>query len=392
MLWCVLLLLLFFCGEVVSFFAGKFLQSHWLMYKIPQVEGHRGNGTFSEYMVTRDAILGWPESTEFENGTNDIRGTGERDGYSRFGSDDCVSIYGDSFALGAEVKRDKTWGARLAEYTGCSVGIYGVNGYGSDQAYLRFQGRVNDRASVVILTHLSENITRNLMRLRDLYSGYAKYGFKPRFVLEQEKLTLVKIPVLSEDEYWRYVALRQPQLVLEHENFHVDGPAGEVALKFPYSISVLRNMLSYRMRSALHRSPDYHQFYDRDHPMQGLQISAAILDGFYRDALKRNQKPLIILLPTRHDLAIYEETGEWTYKNLIHDLTKAGVPFLEFGDHLIENTVGIDRQSLYMPLGHMGEQASKILADFVFAHIEEELRVASSPRDSKKTERTTVGI
>ena len=105
--------------------------------------------------------------------------------------------------------------------------------------------------------------------------------------------------------------------------------------------------------------------------MQGLDITAGILTAFSAEALSRNQRPIIILLPTRHDLAWFEKTGEWTYANLIEELEAAGVEFLEFGSYLMDRTQGMNRELLFKPQGHYDEYLNELLGDFVFSEIEQ---------------------
>lgn len=363
-------LILIITIELISYAAGIFLQSRWKMYKIPLAIEHPIFNSFNDYLQIRDPVVGWPFSTSFGERPLNIRGTGGNDAYPRFASDDCVGIYGDSFALATEVILEDSWGYLLSKRLNCAVGIYGVNSYGTDQAYLRFKQRTNDSAKVVILTHLSENIIRNLTRNFDLYTGVANYSLKPRFVLDtQNKLKLVPLPEITEKEYLHSIAKESPQLILGYENFHVGGSAGEVSLSFPYSISVLQNILSFRMLSAFKREPDYAQFYSLDHPMKGLGITAGILREFSLTAKSRDQIPLVVLLPTKHDLRYFNKTGKWTYATLIAKLNSSGIRFINFGDHLFDNIGERDYESFFMPLGHYNEDINKMLTEFVFKEI-----------------------
>ena len=374
----VLILLLVGLAEGGSFFSGKFLQSRWKMYRVPSLPPHPVATSFDEYLTIRDSVLGWPLSNEIEFPGRDVRGTGEGGGYPSFDDDDCVSIYGDSFALGTEVAAGDAWGTKLMERTGCPVGIYGVNGYGSDQAYLRYHSRKDDAAQLVILTHLSENIIRNLTRNFDLYTGIANYALKPRFVLSNSgALELQPIPEISEPQYWQYVAAVKPQLILPAENFHVGGPTGEVLLSFPFSYALLRNLFSFRMLSAFRREPDYVQFYRRDDPTRGLEITTEILRSFDAEVRSKGQQPLVVILPTQHDLDYYERRGQWPYANLLENLDAAAVRYIEFGDYVLKNTSRDERRTMFKPLGHYNEHGNLLLAEFVYQSASELLPLPS---------------
>ena len=84
----------------------------------------------------------------------------------------------------------------------------------------------------------TDDVLRNLTRIRDLQNYESWYALKPRFVLNpQQELELVPIPDLTEEQYLRVTGIRGELLPLENENFQPGGPGGAVNLKFPYTIS-----------------------------------------------------------------------------------------------------------------------------------------------------------
>src|SRR5262249_41661500 len=121
----------------------------------------------------------------------------------------CISLYGDSFTFGSEVGPEAAWGNVLTERLGCRVDNYGGPGYGTDQAYLYFRRQHQqavDKAPVVILTHLSENIVRNITQ--DISFIYQfDLALKPRFVSDGAgHLRLVKMPQVAPQDYDAYVS------------------------------------------------------------------------------------------------------------------------------------------------------------------------------------------
>jgi hypothetical protein len=74
----------------------------------------------------------------------------------------CVSLYGDSFTWGDEVDDVHAWGNVLSKLLHCRVSNFGVGGYGTDQAYMRFHYNKNDKPKLVILGFYTENIQRNV--------------------------------------------------------------------------------------------------------------------------------------------------------------------------------------------------------------------------------------
>src|SRR5690606_2816732 len=98
---------------------------------------------------------------------------------------------GDSFTFGDEVGDDDTWAVALeralAEHgIAAEVLNFGVNGYGTDQAYLRWRrdGR-RFAPDVVVYGFQPENALRNLNVFRALYFAATDMPLqKPRFLLE----------------------------------------------------------------------------------------------------------------------------------------------------------------------------------------------------------------
>jgi hypothetical protein len=75
-------------------------------------------------------------------------------------------MYGDSFVFGSAVDDEHSWGNQIAKRLSCRVQNFGVPGYGTDQAYLRFLHNDADQAPQVILNILFENVARNVNQNR----------------------------------------------------------------------------------------------------------------------------------------------------------------------------------------------------------------------------------
>ena len=120
---------------------------------------------FAEYMAKRDPVLGWVKPVR-----DDL-----------FPGEPCASVFGDSFTFSQEVSDAEAWPALLSGLLGCRVENYGVGGYGSDQAFLRFR-QTPARGRVVMLNHLSENVLRNVNQFRNLIAPSHEWQLKPRFL------------------------------------------------------------------------------------------------------------------------------------------------------------------------------------------------------------------
>ena len=352
--------------ELGAFACGKILQSRYKMYAAPVAQRSEWFKSYDDYLKRRNPRLGWPFSVEFGGSAYDSSGSRYSPAYpDPAKSPNSVAIFGDSFAFGTEVDDEHAWANQLALSLGSRVGNFGVPGYGTDQAYLRYS-LSNDSSRVVILTHLSEGIIRHLTRDWDLITHMGYYAMKPRFVLNRRgALEEVPLPQLSEHEYLRSVGIEPPFLAMEHENFQPGGAAGVTDLTFPYSVAVLRNLGTYQLRALFARRPDHAEFYRRGHPLGGLEITAKILESFQDEARKKGQWPLVVLLPTSQDLAYVRRTGVWSYASLVEELDRAQVNYLDFGPALLKHIGNRDTKEFFKPYRHYNEEASKLLAETV---------------------------
>ena len=364
--WAVLVTMSFALIEVVSFAAGRFLQSRWAIYGVPQPMADAKPLGYAEYLARREPVLGWPYPEE--RGGERYDATWARPSAAfpdPLAAPSCVSVYGDSFTQSPNSDAE-TWADQLSLALGCRVANYGVAGYGSDQAFLRYQHLPPDASRVVILAHFAENMTRNLTRNRDL-TNYARYfAYKPRFVLGADgEIALVPIPTLSEAEHEALMGTRSPQLDLEHESFHPGGPGGAQRFEFPYSWSLLKSLGDFRIESVLRRVPRHCVLYRKDHPLHGVAITAGIFRAFAQEARRRGQYPLVMLFPTHRDLAVYQETGAWCGQSLIDALDGSGVEVLDFTPRLAEQLAAHPDVPVWNEGEHFTPDAERRVADFV---------------------------
>ncbi|MBF0275795.1 MAG: SGNH/GDSL hydrolase family protein [Nitrospinae bacterium] len=348
--------------EGSSYVVGKYLEKVGLFYVPEKVDGYKG------YLDKRRPIVGWPSMGSFGKGNYDI--TGSRIIPAFPSGKSCASLYGDSFTFGDGVSNENAWSNQLAKLLGCRVANYGVPGYGSDQAYLRYLINKKDDSEIVVLGHLSENILRNVNRLRGLLYVGSKYGLKPRFIYEKNSLKLIELPELTKEEFIKLV--NRPDKYLDHEYFNLGGDSGVRKLEFPYFLSLLHILKHFHIQSELKAEPWYSEFYKENHPSQGLKITTEILSAFYRNALAKKKKPLVLLIPTSDDLFYFRKNKVWTYQPLIDKLEGNNIAALNAGTRILEN-IGDDDICSYFQKnacnGHYNECGYKLLAETVFSHL-----------------------
>ena len=80
---------------------------------------------------------------------------------------------------------------------------FGVKGFGTDQAFLRYKkDGIKYNSHIVLIGFMSENIFRNVNVFRPFYLKNTKFPLtKPRFILEKNKLVLLNNPTQNLSDY-----------------------------------------------------------------------------------------------------------------------------------------------------------------------------------------------
>lgn len=294
----------------------------------------------------------------------------------------CIALYGDSFTFGAEVSPAFAWGNVLTERLGCRVDNYGVPGYGTDQAYLYFKRhhqQAVDTAPVVILSHLSENIVRNITQ--DLGLIYqTTLALKPRFVAESDgRLRLVPIPRLSPADYDAY-RRDMRQFLREEYLLPSRSSLSKRRLGFPHiftvpSIFTYKRLYASLLLYAFDVPPWFAELYDPAHPSHAFQVTRDILRHFDREAKHYGKRPLIFVLPTARDVFYFQSTRQWSYTPLLTALQAHGVQAMNLGPALLAKVHDGDICAYFCTTrttrsGHYTVKGHRILAEVAWEIIE----------------------
>lgn len=352
--------------EGISFLACLYLQSNGVIYK-PHL-----NKEYSKYLAIRENTLGWPNPDRFgHDSLHDYIGSRITPSFiDPSQSKTWVSLYGDSFTWCDHVDHEHAWGNVLSNMLQVRVSNYGVSGYGSDQAFLRFLHNTGDEAKIVFLNHLSENIIRNINQYRQLLYAGEGLGFKPRFIIQRNgNLELIPTPSFSETEYPDVV--HDPGSHLPYEYFIPNGPSGIQELSFPYIWTLLKCSRNFHIRAKLHQVPWYAEFYDADHPSQALNVTIGILKQFHEEALARGKTPIITVIPDKPDLIFFRKNGRWPYQSLIDGLKNQSIEVLNFGEGIMRHLGVDDVQTLFNTSSHFNEKGNRILASIAFEYLRE---------------------
>ena len=356
-----LFFLIFFILELFSYFFIKLILIKYSVIYDPKVSQN-----YEVYLKKRHDILGWDTSSGNDN-KRFIDKYGARIDYSSFNlSHYCIDVYGDSFTYGYW-EPQKAWASILSELVKCRVRNFGVGGFGSDQAYIKFLNNKN-HSEIVFLNHLSENIIRNVNQYRNFIYPSDVYKFKPRFILQDNKLNLISIPKITEQNISDF--LLNPHKYLNHEYFIPNGPSGVQYWKFPYTLNVFKSFNHWQIKQKIKRvDAKYSKFYNLNHPSEAIQITYRILIDFYQTSKLKGLKPIITVFPTCRDLMYYSKNKQVPYKNLIDMLEKENLNYIDFSNVLIEKSKK-DFDKYYEECsGHYNSQGELIIAETIYKYL-----------------------
>lgn len=195
-----------------------------------------------------DSELGWirkPNTHNSEKGKDEekfwsINSIGARTNPDFDKQKSSISCYGDSFTFCRQVNDNETWEHYLSELEKTNVKNFGVGNYGIDQSVLRLEREYpKNQTDIVILAVVPDTICRIVSCWKHYYEYGNTFAFKPRFILKNDKIEIVKNPIDEKqkfDNYEKY--LKQIQ---KFDYFYKQKFVKE-KISFPYSINIFKNM------------------------------------------------------------------------------------------------------------------------------------------------------
>jgi lysophospholipase L1-like esterase len=236
-----------------------------------------------------------------------------------------VLTFGDSFTFCDEVRAEASFQVQLEELEpGLEVLNFGVSGYGTDQAWLRYQRLGRDLgAEVVCLGLMLENIGRNVNRYRPLWATFTGVCVtKPRFVLGADgELELVPQPYATRQELHAAIADGSVLArVAEHE-YWLGRPVVPTG-KLSGLARLACGFLAYRERTParLWLAPEEEPF----------RVTLALLEAFHRQALADGIRLApVLLFPAKEDLRDYARSSHPYWSALFVELARRGIPHVD---------------------------------------------------------------
>ena len=317
-----------------------------------------------------DEMFGWtyPPNAVRQSGEFAINSAGlrSRREYSQTPPPDTVRIalFGDSFTAGDEVSDDETWGHYL-ELELNQAGIrtevlnFGVNAYGMDQAFLRWQKAGRDYApDMVIFGFYPEDLNRNVNIFPVLYFNRAALS-KPRFVLTAGRLELLNYPTIPPEQIIDVFESFGSHPLAKHEHYY----RSRDAVSRWWSFSRLASYLHETLKQP-EDDEDGQDDYGGPAGERGM-LGRAIVDAFANDVKARKAEFFVLYLPNRDVLRHAHDGTPRSYQFLL-DYFDEAYHYITFEDQL-------DRSYLdhgWAPKGHYGPEINSIAAQAVADEIQ----------------------
>lgn len=194
-----------------------------------------------------DPELGWirkPNTGKGEIGKFEItrynidkKGSRKNPGHERLPKR--ISFYGDSFFFGRQVNDNETCQWHLSELTKSDILNFSVGNYGLDQALLRLKREYKkNKTKIVIIGVVPSTIVRILSVWKHYNEFGNTFGFKPRFVLENGNLKLIRNFIDNKDKFLEY---REYLPEIKKYDYFYETKFRKEMIRFPYLVSILSN-------------------------------------------------------------------------------------------------------------------------------------------------------
>jgi hypothetical protein len=287
-----------------------------------------------------------------------------------------VAAFGPSFTHADEVADDATWTYLLEQARpDLEVMNWGVNGYGTDQAFLRYKAQGTAYApDIVLIGYEEENLRRNVNRFRPFYSGGTDLPLtKPAFVLDGAGLELLPNPFDGADK------LRDA--VLHDPNHFLDTvcPADYYCLKPRYQQFALDRLRSFRVLRTLifeiqysnemrgYSAPLLESYQDRSQ----WELADRLLHTFVEEVRRNGAVPVIVVFPRQGTVERYAEGEPPYYRAGVLYFRAEGIYVLDLADYFVaaRREEGVELGTLFGPHGHYNEAGNRLVSQAVLSYL-----------------------
>ncbi|MFT5154594.1 MAG: hypothetical protein ACI841_004602, partial [Planctomycetota bacterium] len=330
-------------------------------------------GMHSNDQIVLDPQLGWtigPNCSDpwYRSNAQAIRADPKRVFDHSLPSDRVrIMTVGDSFTYSDDGPLEATWQTQLERLdAGLEVVNMGVPGYGTDQSLLRWERDGRPFAShIVALGIWPENLCRNLNQNRYYLTLSPDYGFKPRFIFDEENFQLIEPPEWTVESLCATLKNPLDATSLSHEAWLLAHEPGYASWMNSRLLRMGVSLWNYKHRRDLRQ-----QIYDGHNP-EALAVTLAIAHRFRTGVRDVGSIPLVILFPMKDLLERYGEHGSLP---ITKELIAAGHDVLDLAPVFRERVLHDEAESLFQggqASGHLTEVGNAIVAEAIRNHVQQ---------------------
>jgi hypothetical protein len=282
-----------------------------------------------------------------------------------------ICLFGDSYTVGS-FDIEKSWPYLLEKKAKRPVLNFGVGGYGTDQAYWRFEKRYIDKLKTpyVCLVIMSENIARIVIRYPGFYARSSSLRPpKPMYYKEKNgKIVLLPNPLKSPDEI---VLLKEMPFIKEMGqkdywyNFFEQHGFNQ-RIHFPYSYFLLKQLpFSVRQYYQKRIKNNYHYktLYNNN---SARSIMEHIILKFIHRAAENDTFPIILFLPNWIDFIDYQKKGETVYHDFYLNIKRqhhATFDGMDYFTSYLEKGEEISLFFVSFENGHLNSYGEQVISE-----------------------------
>lgn len=286
-----------------------------------------------------------------------------------------IVTVGDSFTHCDEVSNDQTWQHYLEErHHDWEVMNFGVPGYATDQAYLRWRYDASKfKANFVLLGIWPEDICRNLNIFRYYMVPDNVYLTKPRFVQRGDSLELVNSPTVQGEAVVK--ALTEPESsALARQDYWYD--SGYCTDRWYYHSRLLRLVATVEAYRA--RKNNRNRHYTGEDPA-AIELTTAIAMDFAREVKATGAVPIILILPMRPVVEMYPEEGS---SPLVKKLKGQGLHVIDTGPSMLRMAKSHPDDNIFPAKTHLPPIANQFLSEEIGRSLAEFMKTQPGPGTS----------
>jgi hypothetical protein len=240
-----------------------------------------------------------------------------------------IALVGDSYTFGLEVKYEETWGYQLERELGKEFQVlnFGVDGFGVDQAYLRYYRDVRPwRPDFVIFGVFPHDLERTMAVYPFIDFQWEIPFAKPRFIFHEWQLKLLNVPLPIPEAIFSKSSVANLSFVKYDRGYN---PA-DWQWSYYHSLYLFRFLIS---AFPVWYTPGKNTFNEEarfidDEAIKSL--NSALLNSFIRLATAEGSTPIVVYFPARRDFPSpslsYPESGRGFTSRI---LQSAGIAYID---------------------------------------------------------------